>query len=160
MSGRWAKTIATPRYTMLLLTIFTIVAVCLTAVGLYGVMAYAVAAETREIGIRVALGASAARIGRSVIARGTLLAIAGGILGLIAAAWGTRLLESQLYGVTRLDAASYVSGAIVLLAHTVAAGQVTTVGLQLAEPEPLPAQTGMRPRLMRWRDRAAALLRP
>jgi putative ABC transport system permease protein len=121
-----AQTIQTPRYTMLLLTIFTVIAVCLTAVGLYGVMAHAVAAETREIGIRVALGASGARIGRSVIARGALLAVAGGVVGLVAAAWGTRLLESQLYGVTRLDATSYAAGATVLLATALAACVVPT----------------------------------
>jgi putative ABC transport system permease protein len=121
-----AQTIQTPRYTMLLLTIFTVIAVCLTAVGLYGVMAHAVAAETREIGIRVALGASGARIGRRVIARGALLAVAGGVVGLVAAAWGTRLLESQLYGVTRLDATSYAAGAIVLLATALTACVVPT----------------------------------
>lgn len=110
-----ALSIATPRYITLLLTIFTALALVLTSIGLYGVMSYTVAQETRDIGIRVALGASGRRIARSVIARGTALAIVGAIVGLIAASWGTKLIESQLHGVTRLDPISFAIGAAVLV---------------------------------------------
>lgn len=118
------KSIAVPRFIVLLLTIFTLLALILTSVGLYGVMTYTVAQQTREIGIRVALGASGQRIARGVIARATALAIAGAAAGLIAASWGTKLIESQLHGVTRLDPASYVIGGAVLVGAALLASVV------------------------------------
>jgi predicted permease len=120
------QSIATPRFVMLLLTVFTILALLLAAIGLYGVMAYTVAEQTREIGIRVALGAPRARIARTVILRGVAVAIVGAIVGLATASWGTKLIESQLYGVARSDAASFVAAALVLLAAALAACVVPT----------------------------------
>ncbi len=111
-----ASTIARPRFTMLLLAIFTGLALVLAAVGLYGVMAYAVAQRTREIGIRVALGATNARIARSVVGRGVLLAALGMAVGLVGAHWGTRLLSNMLSGVSADDPLSYGLAAGALLA--------------------------------------------
>jgi putative ABC transport system permease protein len=108
--------LAGPRFIMLLLTVFTLLAVALASIGLYGVMSHRVAQDTREIGIRVALGASGSRIGRSVIARGLTLTVAGIVLGLGGARWATRIVESQLHGVSRLDPASFVVGAVLLVA--------------------------------------------
>lgn len=117
---------AAGRYIMLLLTIFASLALVLAAVGLYGVMAYTVSQRTREIGIRIALGAPRTRIARSVLLRGVLLAVAGAALGVVGAHWGTRLVESSLYGVTRTDPWSLAAGVIVLVAAAVVACVVPT----------------------------------
>jgi putative ABC transport system permease protein len=121
-----SKTIAGPRFTMLLLTAFTLLALLLAAVGLYGVMAYSVAQRTREIGIRIALGATQATIGKSVVMRGVLLAFFGAALGLGGAYWGTRLIEKMLFGVAPLDVASFATGAVVLVLTAVVACVVPT----------------------------------
>jgi putative ABC transport system permease protein len=86
----------------------------LTAVGLYGVLAYHVAQRTGEIGLRVALGASRADIARLVAGQGLRLVLAGLLLGLIAAAAGSRLLARFLFGVSPLDPLSFGAAAAVL----------------------------------------------
>jgi len=110
-----AKTIAGPRFTMLLLAAFAVLTLVLAAVGLYGVMAYTVAQRTREIGIRMALGAGRSEVARSVLRQGIRLALAGTAIGLALAAWGTKGLQQSLYGVERTDALSFAIGALVLL---------------------------------------------
>jgi putative ABC transport system permease protein len=115
-----------PRFVTLIMTAFSALGLVLATVGLYGVMAYSVAQETREIGIRVALGASRSRIVRRVLVRGTLLAVAGAVAGLGAATWETALLEHQLYGVERLDLPSFAIGATVLIAGALLACIVPT----------------------------------
>ncbi|HEU4786957.1 MAG TPA: FtsX-like permease family protein, partial [Gemmatimonadaceae bacterium] len=104
-----------PRFVMLVMTAFGIIGLVLAAIGLYGVMAYTVAQQWREIGIRVALGASRSHIVQRVLVRGTSLAVFGAVVGLAGASWGTKLIESQLYGITRLDPLSFAVGAIVLV---------------------------------------------
>jgi predicted permease len=121
-----SRALSGPRFIMLVLSIFTGLALALAGVGLYGVMAYTVAQQTREIGIRVALGASGSRIARSVLWRGTWLAVLGAAIGLAAANWATKMIESQLHGVTRSDPLSFVSGALVLILVAVAACVVPT----------------------------------
>jgi putative ABC transport system permease protein len=118
--------IETPRFTMVLLTIFTALALALAAVGLYGVMAYSVAQRTREIGIRMALGASRGAIARVVIVRGVTLAVLGAAVGLSGAYWATRLVRSLLYNVAPLDPASFAIGAVVLIGAAVVACVVPT----------------------------------
>jgi putative ABC transport system permease protein len=113
--------LAGPRFIMLLLAVFTILAVSIAAIGLYGVMAHRVVQETREIGIRVALGASSARISRAVVGRGLGLTFVGTALGLGGAVWATKIIESQLHGVTRLDPISFAVGALVLVGIAVLA---------------------------------------
>jgi putative ABC transport system permease protein len=115
------RSVAGPRFTMALLVVFTLLALVLAAVGLYGVMAYAVAQQTREIGIRIALGATRASIAKSVLSRGVVMAVAGAVVGTLGARWGTKLLESMLYGVARTDAASFVIGVTVLIATALVA---------------------------------------
>src|SRR5262249_20049458 len=88
-----AQSISAPRFVMLLLTTFTVLALVLAAIGLYGVMAYSVARRTREIGIRVALGATRSRISRAVVASGVTLALVGSALGIAIALSGTKLIE-------------------------------------------------------------------
>lgn len=113
--------IADVRFTMLLLGAFTALAVVLAAIGLYGVMAYGVAQRTREIGIRVALGATHRDVARSVAVDGLALAAAGVIVGLAGAHWATKLLERMLYGVPRGDPVSFAAGAVLLLGTAAAA---------------------------------------
>jgi len=108
------QSIATPRFTMLLLASFTILALVLAAVGLYGVLAYAVAQRTREIGIRIALGATRRRIGRAIVTQGAVLAISGILIGLAGAFWATKFIDKMLYGVPRSDPYSYAVGALLL----------------------------------------------
>ena len=110
------KTVATQRFLMTLLTVFAGIAIFLSAIGLYGVIAYMVSQRTREIGIRMALGAESADIRRLVLSRGAVLAGAGLVLGLLGAVAGTRMLEESLYGVTPGDPVSFAIGAVALLA--------------------------------------------
>lgn len=107
--------IAAPRFTMLLLASFTILAVVLAAVGLYGVLAYAVAQRTREIGIRIALGATRRAIGRAVMTQGAVLAVSGILVGMAGAFWATKFIDKMLYGVPRSDPYSFAAGALLLL---------------------------------------------
>ncbi len=116
-----AKSIGPQRFTMLLLAAFATLAVVLSAVGLYGVISYVVTQRTREIGIRIALGASPSNVARAIAARGLVLSTIGLALGLIMAVWGTRLIRSALFGVTATDPVSYVAtGGLLLLVSLLA----------------------------------------
>jgi putative ABC transport system permease protein len=110
------RDLARPRFTMLLLTIFTVMAVILSAVGLYGVLAFAVTQRTREIGIRMALGAGRADVVRRIAGAGLLMAGVGAVAGLIGARFATALIASMLYGVPPTDLLSFAIGIIILLA--------------------------------------------
>jgi predicted permease len=97
-----------------LLAVFGGLALLLAAVGLYGVMSYAVSRRTREIGIRMALGAGTGKVLRLVLKEGMTLVVGGVAAGLIVAAAVTRLLASFLYGVSPLDAVTFVAIPLVL----------------------------------------------
>ncbi len=103
------KGLAQPRFNMILLGIFAGVAMLLAAVGIYGVIAYSVAQRTREIGIRMALGAQRADMLRMVLRQGLSVVVIGLAIGLAAAFAATRLLASLLYGVGANDLATYAS---------------------------------------------------
>jgi len=115
------ESIASPRFTMLLLAVFTVLALVLAAVGLYGVLAYAVAQRTREIGIRIALGATRQAIARAIVGQGALLALCGIVVGLGGAYWATKFIDQMLYGVPRGDPYSFAAGALLLFATAMAA---------------------------------------
>ena len=121
VSDAMSASLTQPRFTMLLLAMFSVLALVLAAVGLYGVMAYAVEQRTREIGIRMALGASRQEVARAVMRHGVSLALIGGVIGLVGAFWATRLLTKMLYGVAHTDAVSFGAGAAVLLGTAVLA---------------------------------------
>lgn len=104
-----------PRLASMLLGAFGGLALLLAVIGLYGVIAYSVAMRTREIGIRMALGAARALIRRQVLAQGVRLAAVGLVIGLALAAVATPLLASQLVGVRPLDAGVFASTSAVLL---------------------------------------------
>ncbi|HEV3218141.1 MAG TPA: ABC transporter permease [Candidatus Acidoferrales bacterium] len=118
MQDLLAATVAMRRFSMLLLAVFAALALVLAAVGIYGVMSYAVSRRTQEIGIRVALGAQTGDIQRMVIGRGVRLALAGTLLGLSGAFGAARLLVSMLYGVRPADPAVFlgVSGLLIAVA--------------------------------------------
>jgi putative ABC transport system permease protein len=118
--------LAGPRFIMTLMAIFSTLALVLAAVGLFGMMSYAVAQRTREIGIRIALGAPRERIARAVVGRGALLGAVGAVVGLVLAFWATRIIEGSLFGVSRLDPTSFTLGGIGLLLIAVAASIVPT----------------------------------
>lgn len=105
---------APTRFAMALLTAFAALALVLAAVGLYGVIAYGVAQRTREIGVRVALGARDADVARLVLGEGIRLAAVGVVLGLAGALAATRALRGLLYGVNPTDPLTFVAIALLL----------------------------------------------
>jgi putative ABC transport system permease protein len=119
-------TVASQRFMMALLTTFALLAVCLSAIGLYGVIAYMVSQSTREIGVRIALGASRMDIVRLVMVHGAGLAATGLVIGLAGATWGVSLLKKTLYGVQPMDPVSFALGALALLSVAVLACLVPT----------------------------------
>jgi putative ABC transport system permease protein len=109
-----SRSLGQPRFYLILLAVFAALAVVLAAVGIYGVMTYTVQQRTREIGIRIALGASTDRVVAMVVRRGVALAVAGIVLG-TAGAWAvTRVLRQLLYGVSERDPVTFVGVAILL----------------------------------------------
>jgi len=129
-----ARTTATQRFSTLLLTGFAVIAVVLAAIGLYGVLAYSVAQRTREIGVRMAIGASPAQVARGVMRGGLAVSMVGLAIGLTAAIWGTKLVQTILFGVTQHDPASYVISAIVLTIVAVAASAIPTRRAMAVDP--------------------------
>ena len=102
------------RFNMLLLSLFAGVALLMAIVGIYGVMSYTVAQRTKEIGIRVAIGAQAGDVFRMVIGQGMLLALIGIIVGLVAAFAVTRVMASMLFGVEATDPTTFIGIALLL----------------------------------------------
>jgi putative ABC transport system permease protein len=109
-----SSSVAAPRFNTTLLTIFAIVALVLTVVGLYGVMSYSVAQRTNEIGIRLALGAQARDVLLMIVKQGSVLIGLGLAIGLLGAYALTRLIASLLFGVTAKDPFTFVAVAVLL----------------------------------------------
>jgi putative ABC transport system permease protein len=134
LAAELARQTAQQRFTTAVLSIFAAIAVALSAIGVYGVMNYTVSERTREIGIRVALGASSAQIAGAV-ARGALLWIALGIgLGLAGALWEVRLVKAMLFGVAETDLASFVLGGLGLLVVALIAASIPTRRATAVDP--------------------------
>jgi putative ABC transport system permease protein len=114
MTSMVAQRLAQPRFNMMLLGIFATVAMVLAAVGIYGVIAYSVTQRTREIGIRMALGAQRAQMLRMVLRQSLTVVLIGLVLGLLAAFAATRLLASLLYGVGANDVLTYATVVLLL----------------------------------------------
>jgi putative ABC transport system permease protein len=109
-----AASVATPRFSTTLLSIFAGVALVLTLVGLYGVMSYSVAQRTNEIGIRLALGAQARDVLLMIVKQGSRLIVIGLVIGLVGAYALTRLISSLLFGVTAKDPFTFAAAAVLL----------------------------------------------
>jgi putative ABC transport system permease protein len=127
-----AESIARPRFNMLLITILAGVALVLAAVGIYGVISYSVSQRIHEIGVRMALGATAGDVQRLVVRQGMLLAGVGLGIGLLAAFGLTRVMGSLLFGVSVTDPVTYLGlalllGLIALLACYIPARRATKV---------------------------------
>ena len=98
-----------------MLALFATLALVLACVGLYGVISYAVAQRTHEIGVRMALGAQRSHVLRLVMREGMLLTFAGLVLGTAGALAATRVMTDLLYGVTATDAISFISVSALLV---------------------------------------------
>jgi putative ABC transport system permease protein len=128
---------AQPRFEMLLLGVFAAVALLLAAVGIYGVMNYSVSRRTREIGIRVSLGASRADVLRMVLGQGMMQAAAGAAVGVAGALLLSRFIAKMLYGVPPTDSITFGGVALVLgAAALLASGAAARKALQI---EPMAA---------------------
>ena len=117
MEQNVAKSISEPRFRTVLLSIFAAVALVLAAIGIFGVMAYSVAQRTRELGVRVALGASRGRLLQMVLAQGARLTLLGVAIGVAASFVATRYLSTMLFNVRPYDALTLieVSAGLVLV---------------------------------------------
>jgi putative ABC transport system permease protein len=110
-----AQQTASGRFASSLLVVFGAAALLLTAVGLYGVLAFLVGLRRREIGIRLALGATAVRVQRSVVGQGLRLVVLGVAIGIAGAAVGVRWISTQLYGVAMHDPAVFIAAPLLMI---------------------------------------------
>ena len=110
-----AKSISQPRFYMTLLGIFAAVALVLAAIGIFGVLSYAVAQRTREIGIRMALGAREGSVVRMVVRQAMTLVLTGVLVGTVAALFLSRTMTKMLFSVQPTDPVTFGSVALVLV---------------------------------------------
>jgi putative ABC transport system permease protein len=106
------------------MTMFAAIGVLLAAIGLFGMLSFAVSQRTREIGVRIALGARPADVVRMVIREGAVLSAVGLTVGAVAAVIATRAISSMLFGVTAADPATFAIIVIVIATITLAASYV------------------------------------
>ena len=121
MEQRLATSLASRRFSTFLLGVFAVTALILAVIGIYGVSAYSVSQRTREIGIRMALGAQPGKILLLVIKQSLILVIAGTVIGLIGAFALTRVMSSLLYGVSATDLKTFIGPPFVLLSAALVA---------------------------------------
>ena len=134
MQERVTDSVRGARFNTLLLTIFGAVALLLTAVGIYGVVAHGVGRRQREIGIRLSLGASRREITRLIVGRQSLPILGGLLIGFVVAILAGRLIASWLYGVAPTDAVTFVGVGLVLLAAGVLASYLPSRRAQKVDP--------------------------
>jgi putative ABC transport system permease protein len=122
------------RFQATLLGLFAAIALLLTAVGLYGVMAQSVAQRTQEIGIRMAMGATRENVRAMILRRGTLLSLSGTAIGIVGALAFARLIESLLYEIPPRDPMTYVSVCVILGLVALVASYVPAVRATRLDP--------------------------
>jgi ABC-type antimicrobial peptide transport system permease subunit len=116
-----SESVASPRLQSVLLGSFSFIAMALAAVGIYGIVSFSVVERTREIGVRMAIGAAPINVARLVLWDGLRMTAAGSIAGVTAAFGLTRYLESLLYGVASRDAVVFIAVIVTVFAVSVAA---------------------------------------
>jgi putative ABC transport system permease protein len=129
-----AKAVARQRFSMLLLGLFAALALLLASIGIYGVMSYSVAQRTREIGIRIALGARRVDVLQMTVKQALKLVGAGMIIGLAAAFLLTRALASLLFGISATDPITFIGISVVLLAVAILASYVPALRATRVDP--------------------------
>ena len=134
MQSRVWKGIQNPRFRALLFGMFAVFAVCLAMAGVFGVMAYAVQQRSKEIGLRIALGASRTAVLRLILAQGLGLTAIGLAAGLAVAVAAARLLETVLFEVQPLDTQVYLAVAVLLTVVTLAAGYLPARRASVLDP--------------------------
>jgi putative ABC transport system permease protein len=134
MDGRRASSLAAARFSTVLLTAFGGVALLLAAIGVYGVISYGVSQRTREIGIRVALGAARANVLRLVVGHAATLMLVGLGIGVVGAALLSRLLGGLLFEVSPTDPPSFGIGIVVLALVSLSAALVPAVRAARVDP--------------------------
>ena len=121
MEDLLSESVARPRFRTFVFLVLGTLAIVLAVTGIYGVISYLVSQRTREIGIRVALGAQRRTVLSLIIRQGMNLALVGAVIGLIAAFALTRLMKGLLYGVEATDPLTFASITILLLLVSLAA---------------------------------------
>jgi putative ABC transport system permease protein len=129
-----SKSVGQRRLSMMLLSLFSGIALVLASIGIYGVMSYSVTQRSRELGVRIALGADRGAVLRLVLRQGMILALLGIGIGLGAALVLTRLIESQLYGVAATDPATFALVAAVLATTALLANLIPAVRAMRMDP--------------------------
>ncbi|HEV7518877.1 MAG TPA: ABC transporter permease [Thermoanaerobaculia bacterium] len=128
------RALAGPRFTLLLMAVFGALALCLAAIGVYGILSYTVRQRSREIGIRMALGAKRPEVVRLVLAQGMRLTLAGLAGGLLAALVLTRFMASLVYEVSLLDPFTFFSAPVLLALIGLAATSIPALRAARADP--------------------------
>jgi putative ABC transport system permease protein len=134
MEERLNEFVAQPRFNMMLLGTFAALALVLSAIGVYGVMAYSVTQRTHEIGIRMALGAKRSDVLQMILNQAVKLAGIGVVVGVVGALMATRALSSLLFGVKPADPATFIGITALLAAITVLAGLVPAFKATRVDP--------------------------
>ncbi|HEV8197947.1 MAG TPA: ABC transporter permease [Gemmatimonadales bacterium] len=132
-----AESVAQPRFYMMLLTAFAVIAILLSAIGIYGVIAYLVGQRSREIGVRIALGASRSNVVRLIVKEAVLMAAGGIGIGLLGALALTRLMGALLFDLKSTDPVTYLAvtgvlGGVALLAASLPALRASRIDPALA----------------------------
>jgi putative ABC transport system permease protein len=130
-----AANLSTPAFTGALLASFAAIAVVLSAIGIYGVLSFLVSRRTREIGIRIAMGAGRTQVVRLVLGRALTLILSGLAIGVTGALLGARVIRHLLHDVTPADPASFLTAAALLVAVAVVASLVPTLRATRVDPQ-------------------------
>jgi ABC-type antimicrobial peptide transport system permease subunit len=125
---------STPRFTGVLMMVFAGLAMALSAIGIYGVLSYVVSRRTREIGIRVAIGAGRSQILRMVLGQGLMLTATGVLIGVVGAVLAARLMQSMLHGVTPRDPLTFAAVAAALMVVAILASLVPALRATRVDP--------------------------
>jgi putative ABC transport system permease protein len=122
------------QFVLVLLALFGVLALVLAATGVYGILGYRAVRRTREIGVRVALGARRPDVVRLLVLEGAVFAVGGVAIGLFVASVSTRLVASWLYGVGGTDPATFAAVAVAMIAVALAASWIPAYRASRTDP--------------------------